>query len=178
MASEIIVQTLKGPTSGANANKVIIPSGQTLDVSAGTVLPSSGQIVQMVTSTIPNSPAVTSTSTTYADTGHSATITPTSTSSTIYIQLLTTVEIAQDLNQALRIKLFRDSTEIFYSSNILYTGAASQDLVGVAYGFTKIDSPSSTSAITYKTQLAMREATSSGQYNKQEAVLVLMEIAG
>jgi hypothetical protein len=33
MASELIVQTLKGPTSGANANKVIIPSGQTLEVS-------------------------------------------------------------------------------------------------------------------------------------------------
>ena len=30
MASELTVQTLKGPTSGANANKVIIPSGQTL----------------------------------------------------------------------------------------------------------------------------------------------------
>ena len=30
MASEITVQTIKGPTSGANANKVIIPSGQTL----------------------------------------------------------------------------------------------------------------------------------------------------
>ena len=38
MASEIIVQTIKGPTSGANANKIIIPSGQTL-------VPSAGQIV-------------------------------------------------------------------------------------------------------------------------------------
>jgi hypothetical protein len=37
MASELYVETLKGLTSGANANKVIIPSGQTLDVSAGTV---------------------------------------------------------------------------------------------------------------------------------------------
>jgi hypothetical protein len=37
MASEIIVQTIKGPTSGANANKVIIPSGQTLHA-AGHVL--------------------------------------------------------------------------------------------------------------------------------------------
>ena len=37
MASELYVETLKGLTSGANANKVIIPAGQTLDVSAGTV---------------------------------------------------------------------------------------------------------------------------------------------
>ena len=37
MASELYVETLKGLTSGANANKVIVPAGQTLDVSAGTV---------------------------------------------------------------------------------------------------------------------------------------------
>jgi len=41
MASELYVETLKGLTSGANANKVIIPAGQTLDASAGGVtLPS------------------------------------------------------------------------------------------------------------------------------------------
>ena len=45
MASELYVETLKGLTSGANANKVIIPSGQTLDASAGTVVPSAGQVV-------------------------------------------------------------------------------------------------------------------------------------
>ena len=32
MASELTVQTIKGPTSGGNANKVIIPSGETLVV--------------------------------------------------------------------------------------------------------------------------------------------------
>lgn len=35
MASELYVETLKGLTSGANANKVIIPSGQTLEVADG-----------------------------------------------------------------------------------------------------------------------------------------------
>lgn len=47
MASEIIVQTIKGPTSGSNANKVIIPSGQTLDASEG-FIPPAGSVVQMV----------------------------------------------------------------------------------------------------------------------------------
>lgn len=32
MASEIIVNTIKAPTTGANANKVIIPTGVTLDI--------------------------------------------------------------------------------------------------------------------------------------------------
>lgn len=36
MASELYVETLKGLTSGANANKVIVPAGQTLDVAGST----------------------------------------------------------------------------------------------------------------------------------------------
>ena len=46
MASELIVQTIKGPTTGANANKVIIPSGVTLDASGGDFAPPAGHVVQ------------------------------------------------------------------------------------------------------------------------------------
>jgi hypothetical protein len=68
MASDLTVQTIRGPGSGDNANKVIVPSGQTLDLSSGVLntnlntaalsgalphanLPS-GSIVQVVTNTI------------------------------------------------------------------------------------------------------------------------------
>ena len=44
--STLHVENLKGPTSGANANKIIVPSGQTLDASAGVLTPSAGQMVQ------------------------------------------------------------------------------------------------------------------------------------
>ena len=47
MASEIIVQNLKGPASGSNANKVIIPSGHTLDASAASFMPEANQILQV-----------------------------------------------------------------------------------------------------------------------------------
>ena len=47
MASELTVQTLRGPTSGANADTVLIPSGQTLDASNG-FIPPAGTIVQHV----------------------------------------------------------------------------------------------------------------------------------
>ena len=43
----LTVQTLQAPTSGANANKVIIPSGQTLDASNG-LTPPAGHVVQAV----------------------------------------------------------------------------------------------------------------------------------
>ena len=44
--STLHVENLKGLSSGGNANKVIIPTGQTIDASAGTLTPSVGQVVQ------------------------------------------------------------------------------------------------------------------------------------
>ena len=44
--STLHVENLKGLSSGGNANKIIIPSGQTIDASAGTLLPSTDQIIQ------------------------------------------------------------------------------------------------------------------------------------
>ena len=38
MASDLTVQTIRGPGSGANANKVIVPTGQTLALSSGSTL--------------------------------------------------------------------------------------------------------------------------------------------
>lgn len=54
MAGTLEVQTIQGPSSGANANKVIIPSGHTLDASGGTLMPSAGQIVQRVEDVVTN----------------------------------------------------------------------------------------------------------------------------
>ena len=62
MASELIVQTIQGPSSGANANKVLIPSGHTLDVSGGTLVPSAGQVVNSAIAEETSSLSTTSTS--------------------------------------------------------------------------------------------------------------------
>jgi hypothetical protein len=63
MAGTLTVQNLQGPSSGANANKLLIPSGQTLDVSGGTLVPSAGQIVQVVHSSKRTAASDTSTTT-------------------------------------------------------------------------------------------------------------------
>jgi len=47
--STLHVENLKGLSSGGNANKIIVPSGQTIDASAGTLVPSAGQIVNVTT---------------------------------------------------------------------------------------------------------------------------------
>ena len=54
MASELTVQTIKGPLSGDNANKIIIPAGQTLSVSDGINLDDlpAGTVIQTLRSDI------------------------------------------------------------------------------------------------------------------------------
>jgi hypothetical protein len=69
------VDTINEKTTG---NGVVIPSGQTLDVSAGTLVPSSDQIVQVQTKTVANSGwSTTSTSAVVAVTNWYVDITPT-----------------------------------------------------------------------------------------------------
>lgn len=44
MSGTLIIQNLEGPSSGANANKIIVPSGNTLDASSG-FTPPAGHII-------------------------------------------------------------------------------------------------------------------------------------
>ena len=75
--STLHVENLKGLSSGGNANKVIVPSGQTIDASAGTLIPSAGHIVQHVTSDITSPSSTVINTTSYSDiTGATVNITP------------------------------------------------------------------------------------------------------
>ena len=105
MASELYVETLKGLTSGANANKVIIPSGQEL-IAPGHVIGfydhswNTGQIL---------------TSTSYADiTGSEFTYTPKSDNSTLFLMynLHTYMEATTGANNGFSLKLLVDSSEV------------------------------------------------------------------
>ena len=85
MSGTLIVQNIQGPSSGANANKIIIPSGQTLDASAGFV-PPAGSVVQVLQAYKTDVSSISST--TYASiAGLSVNITPTSTSSKILVSM-------------------------------------------------------------------------------------------
>lgn len=79
MASELIVQTIQGPSSGANANKVIIPSGHTLTAA--------GHVVQVKSAFKSNLESFSGNGgSTFYDIGYlSVTITPTSANSKILI---------------------------------------------------------------------------------------------
>jgi hypothetical protein len=123
-------------------------------LSAVTTLPAAiatGKVLQVVHAN--TSTEVTVSSGTLTDTGLTATITPSSASSKILV-LVThngNHKSADDSNNTLLIKLFRASTEIGKTGSVNFTASAAQALLS-SVSFNVVDSPSSTSAVTYKTQ--------------------------
>ena len=77
MAGTLTVQNIQGPASGANANKIIIPSGQTLSVTDGVQpidLPA-GSTLQMQTAQSISSGTISTLSTSFVDSGIGVSIT-------------------------------------------------------------------------------------------------------
>lgn len=153
--STLIVENLKGPTTGSNADKVIVPSGQTLDASAGTITPSAGQYVQNVIG--------------------SRFTTTTNTNGTSYIDVLSLAITPKHNNSLIKvmfhyfaggahaIRLVRGSTVVFqplsnymvysgeeYTNQSAYNSSSNRRVQAMAY----IDNPATTSATTYKWQMA------------------------
>ena len=153
--STIKVENLTGITSGANANKIIVPAGQTLDASDATLVPSASQTVQYI---LTQPTTVTNfTSTSFADaTGFSVTITPKYTDSKILVRAWAkTVQNNNGSagNSAQDHRLLRDNTQIYQAKwqNYFNTSWALTDFYPI-FSLQYIDSPSTTSAITYKIQ--------------------------
>ena len=138
-----------------------------------------GKVVQVVYAQ--TSTGASSSSSTYADTNLTASITPTSASNDIYVFVSQCGIIKSSANSAngLNLKLFRGATEILhFARNILYTGTAIQ-LNGSTASVVYKDSPATTSATTYKTQFASENNTGTVYVNDSSATstIVLMEVA-
>jgi hypothetical protein len=158
-------------------------------ISSVTALPSGvgGKVLQVVNSQF--STDVSTTSSTASDTGHSASITPSSTSSKIFVQLTYRFRadrrnINSDTGAGIRI--LRDSTTVLdYSSSAISAFYLWQS-TNMQFDFrgyntlTCIDSPSSTSALTYKVQhnaLSAKSVTVHYARAGDTCNLTLMEIA-
>jgi len=138
-----------------------------------------GKILQVVTAT--TSTDTTIASTTFTDTGLSATITPSSTSSRILVlvtQFASTTRSAND--QGGYARLDRNGTVIYADNGGEFTiGGASSLAFGFSFAFSYVDSPATTSARTYKTQGKVGTTLNSGQivFNSTSlGSIVLMEI--
>ena len=138
-----------------------------------TNLPGGGKVLQVLTATDSTVRSTTSSTFTNASTTLSLTITPSSTSSKILINI-TTGWYDGNTGGTAYISIFRDSTNLGNSS----TGMLSMALHGMqsSIAMTHLDSPSSTSALTY--ELRMRCGAGTSRINQQSSMgnIVVMEI--
>tara|TARA_A100000172_G_C3006488_1_gene98174 strand:- start:301 stop:798 length:498 start_codon:yes stop_codon:yes gene_type:complete len=140
-----------------------------------------GSVVQVVTAS--HSSRVDSTSTSYADTGLTCNITPSSSSNKILVICSQAIGQDRDTSEAHgSLKLLRDSTDIFESTKIsgIESGgsAAKNNSINCV---TVLDSPSSTSALTYKTQFKVENTGNNGASRAQwnmPSHIQLLEIVG
>ena len=125
-----------------------------------------GKVLQVVTAqdTVNTSVA----STTYTDSGLTATITPTSATSKILVLATMNLYVYQGANDPIaNVRLMRDSTvimnDIATGTNGTFAsyGIAALEVNGITW--TILDSPATTSATTYKTQMAVKTTASSSQ---------------
>jgi len=160
-----------------------IPQGNIANASLGavTALPgaiATGKVLQVVSVT--KTDTFTSSSSSFTDiTGLTANITPSSTSNKILVIANHTNTRSNGATQV-GLKLFRDSTEIRQSRFLADTSSSARNHISVT--IVALDTPSSTSQITYKTQFNNEQGTSTASVNQGDAsgpsTITLMEIAG
>jgi len=176
---------LQGSTSGSVTLQEPAIAGTTvltLPAVTGTVLtttsPKAGNVLQVVNATYSSSASATTS--TFVDTGLSATITPSSSSSKILI-LVSQNGVGHDAaNTYMALRLLRSSTVICnFEKQFGYNSTAANNFYA-ATSTNYLDSPATTSAVTYKTQMSN---SGSGTvycqgFGSETSTITLMEIAG
>ena len=153
----------------------------------GAALPT-GSVLQVVSNRVTSSQALNTSSTSYADIpGMTVTITPISTSSTVFIIFDMHVYISESPGSAWLAgnhKLIRGSTDLFeaaaYGSAHFLADANDRMMIQQSYTYT--DSPSSTSALTYKVAGKTTVSGTAIVYNESgygpQGQITAMEVAG
>jgi hypothetical protein len=138
-----------------------------------------GSVLQVVQAAYAS--GVANSTSTYADTNLSATITPSSSTSKILV-IVTHNGVSKNTgnaNSAVNLRLLNGSTVLSTFAKLVgYTGTNGYN-VGFSIGVNYLDFPATTSAVTYKTQFANDANAASVEVNANGAIsyMTLMEIA-
>lgn len=166
MSSELKVDTISEKTSanGVTIDGVLVKDGAI----ASSYITGAGKVLQVVQATYSTATEVAST--TYADSGLSASITPSSASNKVLVIVTQSLQISiSDNGLKGYTKLLRDSTDIVTDSILqILTGGASSSLLQANHSICYLDSPSTTSALTYKTQIKVNDTNNSGKIRAQD----------
>jgi len=175
--------TLAAPNSNSDRTLTLPDNTGTMMLTNTAVAKSqlpAGSVLQVVSFTYATE--VASSSTSFADTGLTASITPTSASSKILVVVTQNGcgKTAQNSLNGVQLKLLRGATDLAFISKYLgYTETALRNFQFSA-AISYLDSPNTTSSTTYKTQFANSTAADAVLVQQGSAVsaITLMEIAG
>jgi hypothetical protein len=157
---------------------MIIDGTNGLTFNNATTQASAGVVLQVVNATY--STLVSSTSSTFADTGLSATITPKFSTSKILVVVGVAGASKQTGNTGVGLRILRGATNILnFEGGLSYTGNG--NYVSSSASTSYLDSPATTSATTYKLQFSSTGNTSIAYVNDGNgtgtSTITLMEIA-
>ena len=174
--NNIINESSNTITIGASGDTISIPSGATITNSGTANNFGGGKVLQVVQGSTSTQVAVTAGNS--ADTGLTAAITPSATSSKILVICTHGLFTKTAATTYCSLSLLRSSTGIYTIGNAFYStsdGELRLPTVGISY----LDSPSSTSSVTYKTAIVCPGGSSGtiySQYQNQPSVIQLIEI--
>jgi hypothetical protein len=167
---------------GTNGHTLVADSAETTGLKWAAPA-GGGKVLQVIYGDTTTATTVASTS--YADTGLSASITPASASNKVLVLVSQYAwayrESSSDVGAS--IKLLRSSTTVYDPGSAYMNyqnGASGTQVQGQMMTIMYLDSPSTTSATTYKTQGAAAESSNNGQVQFQRSStrssIILMEI--
>jgi hypothetical protein len=183
----ITLPTTAGTVVVANTSGNVNISGiitATTFSGSGSGLTGVGKVLQVVQGSSATSTAHNTTS--YTDTTLSASITPSSASNKVLVIVSQTGHVysSQTSNRFGSLQLVRNSTTIHTITQSLGNrgglSVGSDISVSASVSLTYLDSPSTTSSVTYKTQAKINNADSNytTQIDSSNSVITLLEIAG
>jgi hypothetical protein len=142
----------------------------------------SGSVIQTVN--VSYATQSTSASATFSDTGLTASITPQFSTSKILVVVNHNGNLLIGTPTGIAFKLLRNGSQIQYVEDAApFSNASGQNLGTGACNVTYLDSPATTSSVTYKTQFNNRSATGTtvvqfnGTFGQSTSYITLMEIA-
>ena len=137
-----------------------------------------GTVLQVVSGSS-SSQSLNSSTNTYTDMGLSLSITPTSSTSKILVITSQAGNTVGDPDKV-SVRLMRNTTELYDCMQQVTNGLGTNDHRAITYDISYVDSPSTTSSVTYKPQF--KKEASGGRLDVQKdgnnGHITLIEIAG
>ena len=170
----------RSSTANTNTRLGIGTTGQLLTVSGGVPVwatPAGGSKVVQIIHASTNT-TVTSSTSTFVNTNLTATITPTSASNKVLVFVSQSGVNCSGPDRGAGLQLVRDSTVLQTGNYVVELGSGTGVAVATSWSANYLDSPATTSATTYKTQIASSTNQSfvNAQRNQSYSNITLMEV--